>query len=516
LNNPDIQQIRACYDAVLDYHRIAFNTRTERVLEIDSGLQRLLEMKSIKGNLLNSIFVILEQAGYLKLADGIKSKSSFRFLLTKDKLKEYIKKLKNNDSKELLLNLIQYYGQTPFVREVIINYKEIMEVSGISIDKIKDNFERLNSVGVLDLIIPVEKSGVEMLRERTSSSQLILDKAEIEMRAGHSFDKLGKVIEYAFTKDCRFNYILRYFGEIKDDYSCGKCDNCREQNTESLSDEYLTEIIVRTFKEFQGGLTSSRLIGILTGKSKSQIAKSISTYGSCRHYSNDSLEKVINMQVSKNVIKVIKDKLFFQPLSDLFADNDKDIVTEEADYESTLELYNKLREERAAASKKFSQPQELICTDKTLREIARIKPKTASEFLQIRDINQRMFNKIGIEFLEVITDHLNRSAGGSKLSELPKHIAQTYKLIKKGYKLSDISNLLKLPESIVSLQIESIISYFPDENYRSLLTDKEFEEVEKVIHEYGTDEKTIKKRLPSKYSYAQIRVIKAVLGSSRP
>ena len=53
-----------------------------------------------------------------------------------------------------------------------------------------------------------------------------------------------------------------------------------------------------------------------------------------------------------------------------------------------------------------------------------------------------MFNKIGAEFLDIILEHISRSPKEQKIKDLPKHIDQTYRLIKKGYSLTEISNLL--------------------------------------------------------------------------
>ncbi len=72
---------------------------------------------------------------------------------------------------------------------------------------------------------------------------------------------------------------------------------------------------------------------------------------------------------------------------------------ENKNYENNLELYNKLREERNLAAKKFSQQAEIICSDNILRNIAKIKPTSPSELLSIEGFNQRMFNKIGSEFI---------------------------------------------------------------------------------------------------------------------
>ncbi len=56
--------------------------------------------------------------------------------------------------------------------------------------------------------------------------------------------------EFAYTKKCRFNFILNYFGEQIDDYRCGKCDNCLSgERITSATAEYISEIILDTINE---------------------------------------------------------------------------------------------------------------------------------------------------------------------------------------------------------------------------------------------------------------------------
>ena len=97
--------------------------------------------------------------------------------------------------------------------------------------------------------------------------------------------------------------------------------------------------------------------------------------------------------------------------------------------------------------------------------------------------------------------------------KLPKHISQTYDLVIKKYSLHDISKLLKLPESIVSIQIETIISFYPKLDFHSLITKEEFENIKKNILELSEDLKTIKNRVDKNISYSKIRIVKAVLNA---
>lgn len=515
LNNPTIENIKRTYNAVLDYHRIAANSKSESPLEIDDGLIKLLESKSIKLNQLESILTYLEQSGYLSQSTSAQFGSQFKFLVSQDQLKGYVKKVKYTHLQEFLLTLIQFHGSIPFSKKVKINFSELSALLEKSRKRIEELFVQLNEIGIIEFEKPNFNSKIVMLQERVSSDRLKLNITEINSKKEHSKDKLDSVIEYCFTNECRFKYILNYFGENITRYQCNKCDNCTTSTTnDSNINEYLSEIIIRTFKEFHGGLTIARLIGILTGKSNSQIAKSISTFQSCIHYGSDKIEYCVRALISKKLIKEISGKLFLDPIEELI-DSESSESVENKNYENNLELYNKLREERNLAAKKFSQQAEIICSDKILRDIAKIKPTSPSNLISIEGFNQRMFNKIGVELLEVVREYSNKRKVEKNLLGLPKHITQTYKLFKKGYTLQEISNLLKLSESIISVQMESIISYFPNEDFSGLVQKKEFEEIETAINNTGENLKEIKESLNGNISYAKIRIVKAILSSLR-
>ncbi|MCB9247418.1 MAG: hypothetical protein H6613_02195 [Ignavibacteriales bacterium] len=71
LSFPSYEQIKECYRTILDYHRIAVNNISEKLLEINNELFKLIESKSIPKNLITSILSILEQNKYLKFTHQV-------------------------------------------------------------------------------------------------------------------------------------------------------------------------------------------------------------------------------------------------------------------------------------------------------------------------------------------------------------------------------------------------------------------------------------------------------------
>jgi ATP-dependent DNA helicase RecQ len=151
----------------------------------------------------------------------------------------------------------------------------------------------------------------------------------------------------------------------------------------------------------------------------------------------------------------------------------------------------------------------LICPDKILREVARIKPKNKAQLLGINGFNSRMFNKLGNDFLEVISSFkpeliLNKVNKNTK--ELPHNIIETKKLLQKKYTLKEIAETRKLSEAVISMQIESIIEYEPETDISSLIKKDVLQKILEEVSAGFENLKELKERLPSKLSYPEIRI----------
>ena len=69
-----------------------------------------------------------------------------------------------------------------------------------------------------------------------------------------------------------------------------------------------------------------------------------------------------------------------------------------------------------------------------------------------------MFNKFGEEILEAIKEFNS----DREISKIPSELKRTFDLVQNRYKLEEISSALNLSDSIISMQIESILKFYPD------------------------------------------------------
>ena len=225
--------------------------------------------------------------------------------------------------------------------------------------------------------------------------------------------------------------------------------------------------------------------------------------------SNDTKSLEIKVPVlPESVSDAVVISWYKQPGETIARDEPIVDIEVQPEYEKRLELFNKLRQSRKEAASKFSQTAQLICSDELLRKIAEAKPQNSSELLSIEGFNRRAYNKVGEDFLDVIKEfkRTENSNLQSKNTALPKNITSTYELVQKGYSLTDIASLMNVPESIVSIQIETIIEYMPELNITKLIEPKELEMITEEIKKGNRNLKEIKKLVPANISYAKIRV----------
>jgi predicted transcriptional regulator len=323
------------------------------------------------------------------------------------------------------------------------------------------------------------------------------------------------MVDFVYTDGCRFKYILDYFGEDTKDYSCGKCDKClNEEGVSFSSTEYIKEIILRGLNEL-GDSTEASLIKALRGSNTIGINKKIPLYGTLANYEKKDVQVIIRDLINSNFISkdpisgrdLLLTKKGFKFLEAAGLAN-TDIVEEPVSYENNLELFNLLREARTRISKKFLQSGYLICPDEILRTIASDKPETTEELLRIKGFTQRMFNKAGKDFLEII-ELFNREkpvVKAAPIRNIPPSIKETYNLLIKGYALPAIASLRKMSDAVISMQIETIIEYEPSVDITKLYEGDLLETILNEISKGYTEMKELRERLPKEAGYPYIRI----------
>ena len=503
---PDKKLIQNVYNALCDYGKIALGNKGDQEIAVNPEFISAYTKKKLSRGLLYSALRYLEESSYIRILSEFDKRSTLKINYDKNELRKFVGNVSDNILKETILLLLREYGSRAFNEPVRISVSDLSGNLDLTIPEIDEALITLDNLGVITYRKSPANEAVLLTSPRIPVERLNINYKRINEGYLHSQRKLDQMVEYVYTGECRFRYILNYFGEEVESYNCGKCDRCTlgEIVPESVR-EYIAEIILRTLRHLNGKTTQKVLLDILKGKTAETGLIKLNTFGSCRNYDLNDLKTVIQELISQkklskegSAITIKEEQLLF------IEDNEEVLFNDPSGYESDLELFNLLREARTKASKKFVQAAYLICPDDILREISRIRPVYKQALLSIKGFSNRMFNKIGEDFLELIKSF--SAANKDEEKELPSNIKETYLLLKKGYDLTGIASMRKLSEAVISMQIETIIEYEPGIDIKKLFGGIDYEEIENEIKKGQTDLKVLREKLDGRVSFPLLRI----------
>ncbi len=516
-SHPDKTLIQQVYDAICDYGQVAVGNISEKEIIINPEYISAYAKKEVSRGLLYSTLRILEGGGYLRQASEFDNRTKININMEKNKLKEFIKKSSNSLIKIIVLYLLREYGSKIFTQPVQISISRTAVILSLTEKEIEDTFTTLDNLGIISFFKPISKDNVLLTSPRVSSNRLLLDYKKINESYLSMQRKIDRMVDYVYSDECRFKFILNYFGQNIDDYNCNKCDNCKTQETiPESSANYIKEILLRTFYAVKGSISETTVISAAAGNTKLEKYKCLETFGACANYNKNDIKLILHNLIEKGFIEK-NEKNKSLNLSgkglDFLKENDliKDEFIEQPEYENNIELFNLLKEVRKKASKKFMQTGYLICPDEILKEISSKYPKTKTDLLMIDGFNNRMFNKLGSDILEAVKEFEESKKDNSaktkkELRTIPSNIHETFRLLTDGYSLKDIASLRKLSEAVISMQIETILEYEHDVDVSHLFKEDELEVIIKEIEKGYTDLKDLKEKLPNNITYPLIRI----------
>jgi len=516
---PTPEIVTGLYNAICDYGKVPLGHFYEHEIMLNREyLRAVLRHTDLTSAIVNASLRLLEEAGYMRLVSEFSKKPSFQFIVPMSALKNHVKTTKSSAKQLLMLNLLRDYGGVSLQSPVEFNIGELAHKNDLSEDDLINLLTEMDKSGIVALSLPsLGNDSAKMLSPRIAANRLEINFKKINEQYLFAQRKLERMRDFVFTGDCRFSYILQYFSENLNNYTCKKCDNCHSPAVTDASIQYLNEIILKTLKEFEEGLTDLNLFNLLTGTSTSAAYKKIPQFGVCRQYKRHELFPVIHALEQQGLIKhSVKHKkkllLTNKGVMQLIKVGAVVETTAADHYEENLELYNRLRELRTKTAAKFNQSVFLICSDELLREIVLVSPDTKYELLQIPGFHDRMFNKFGDEVLEIINEFKLAHAPGMPKSEstaLAHNLEETYRLVKEGYQLKDIAALRKISEAVVSMQIETIIEYEPTIDTSQLVRQEVIDTLRVPVKNGIKDLKNLKRLFTEAITYPEIRIAAA-------
>jgi ATP-dependent DNA helicase RecQ len=245
-------------------------------------------------------------------------------------------------------------------------------------------------------------------------------------------ERLKMMTFYCSTNECLREYILRYFGEYGMNY-CGNCSNCLTQYEEVDVSELAFHIVscVESCRQRYG---INVILETVHGSTSSKIQKykmnENPSYGKLAKDSIIKLRQVMNHLIINEYLLLTNDEYAILKLSDKSQDilidmkqisikiakaKEKEVnqAVKKVKQAKNLgnenyseELFELLKIVRTKIATKEKIPPYIVFSNKTLINMASIKPITRDEMLQVSGVGEVKFDKYGEEFINVVKDYL--------------------------------------------------------------------------------------------------------------
>ncbi|ACL17720.1 DNA helicase RecQ [Methanosphaerula palustris] len=244
-----------------------------------------------------------------------------------------------------------------------------------------------------------------------------------------SLRKLQEMTEYCEAITCRRRFLLSYFGEESPDEHCTSCDNCNHPAARNDGTEP-ARLIVECVKELSSNFGIDLITDLLRGSTCARIRDyhldALAAYGTGKQYSKAQYRTWINELVRQGYLARTGDRYLVIGMTDKGEDllrgknrvmlpaqekmktkttkaprarpAAEPVVTSARD----TDLFLQLRALRRSIAEQGGIPPFMVFPDKTLREMARIRPCDRESFLQISGVGEVKVKRYGPAFIEVI------------------------------------------------------------------------------------------------------------------
>ena len=240
--------------------------------------------------------------------------------------------------------------------------------------------------------------------------------------------KLARIKSYAEADICRRRILLSYFNEQpKED--CGNCDVCKNSPQRIEGTIIAQKALSAVFRTGEK-INMTTLIGILRGSHNKHILENgydqIKTFGVGHDISYAEWEDYIYQLLNSGFVDIAYDDGYTLKLNDLsrkILQAQMDVLlAKPVQFEKKLEtiaelprkqavdegLFERLRTLRKALADENNVPAYVVFSDKTLLEMAAVRPHDAIEMRGINGVGEHKLSLYGEKFLEEIRLYENR------------------------------------------------------------------------------------------------------------
>lgn len=235
------------------------------------------------------------------------------------------------------------------------------------------------------------------------------------------YQKLQAVANYASTPECLQQYIVRYFGQ--DCPPCGHCSNCTDQrNVQNITAEskQVLMMVQGLHGRFGKGVVAQALTGSHSQRMNEIGAPQLPSFGALRNFSKQEAASLIDYLVAVGILQTVGSQYpVIQIAQDGWAvlkgerqvtrrqeERSARLRTQLTESPDTAALFELLRQKRRELADKQGVPPFMVFSDKTLHDMAQVKPQTSRDFLEVNGVGQQKLARYGQLMMDVIGEYL--------------------------------------------------------------------------------------------------------------
>lgn len=523
---PSRQTIIKFYDRLNDLIGLKIGEESKKIIPLDYKRIKSILNENLSNQQIQSIISILERNDLIRFVSE-NDYLMIKILITYDNYNEIKSRLTVNEQ-ILIENLFRKFGSSVTQKLIKINLSTIINLTDLLRTQIEEILDELDQSGIIEYKLITFNEGFYFNSPRIYSDQLPINFAELELHLARGIKRLNEMQNLVFTNECRWKFILKYFGEdVGENFYCENCDNCKSKNLRiDFSSVNIEKEILKTIKEVNGKFGTNTIIDILRGSKSKKIMEyklfNVSTYGFLSGIDKEKIRTKINELIVQDKIEKSPslyptlsitpkglDELSYQQITEIKIEPKATKSSTKIDLRKNLSLYDRLKNLRKKIASKFNQPENFVCPDDLLREISVVMPRNKEEFRTISGMTEKVILKCCSEMIEEINKFLAETEMSDNMNEknLPESVRITYNMIKNGMSLVEICEMRNLSDTIVSEHIITLIENNYKLDIQMLIPDEHIQLMEKVLKEtYSKFLPVIKSKLPDEISFAEIRI----------
>ncbi len=356
---------------------------------------------------------------------------------------------------------------------------------------------------------------------------------------------LEAISRFCSSTTCRHQALVQYFGQSLDQQECGACDVCLDQ-LEQVDDplivaQKILSCIVRLEQMYGADYTAQVLAGSQDQRILEKGHDRLSTYGLLKDFPKtvirDWIEQLIGQECAQKVgeynqlhvtelgFQVMRGEhtpRLLKPASK--SESKKASAADPASWEGVDRgLFESLRDLRRQISGEQGVPAYIVFGDATLRDLARRRPSSLENFLQVQGVGQKKCKDYGTLFLKHIADYcaegsvaadveVKSAAPSRKPVEITASAVRAFPNFKAGESIAEVAESLGRAESTVWGYLGQFLRHEQITDPTPWVDESIAKRIREAIEEVGPGPlKPFFEHLDGEVSYDEIRIVASCL-----